>query len=90
MDTEISRMQTEHDAHIKKIQEKYQKNYGQTAVGAWVAAGAAFIPALASFIGTAAPFTVAAKFAWDKVAEIEERHAAERSLIGVVARSIDT
>lgn len=87
--TEISRMQAGHDAHIKEIQEKYQAKYGQTAVGAWAAAGAAFIPALAPFIGTAAPFAVAAKYAWDKIAETKERRAVERSLIGVVARSAD-
>lgn len=89
MATEISRMQAEHDAHIKEIQEKYQAKYGQTAVGAWAAAGAAFIPALAPFVGTAAPFAVAAKYAWDKIAETSERRAAERSLVGVVARSTD-
>lgn len=87
--TEISRMQAEHDAHIKEIQEKYQTKYGQTAVGAWAATGAAFIPALAPFVGAAVPFAVAGKYAWDKIAETQERHAAERSLIGVVARSID-
>ena len=87
--TEISRMQAEHDAHIKEIQEKYQTSYSLTAVGAWAAAGAAFIPALAPFVGTAAPFALAAKYAWDKIAETKERDAAERSLIGVVARSAD-
>lgn len=85
--TEISRMQAEHEAQVTMIQEKYQTSYGQTAVGAWAAVGAAFIPVLAPFVGAAAPFAVAAKYACDKIREIKEIRSAERSLIGVVSRS---
>ncbi len=85
--TEISRMQAEHEMHTRKIQEKYQRSYGQTAVGAWAAAGATLIPTLAPFIGTAVPFAVVAKYAWDKKEEILELKAAQRSLIGVVAKA---
>jgi hypothetical protein len=75
----------EHDKQLKEIQPKYARIHGQTAVAAWAAVGAALIPSLAPFVGTAAPLALASKYAWDKAAERSERRRLSRSLVGVLS-----
>jgi hypothetical protein len=51
------------------------------------AAVAAFIPALAPFLGGAVPLAMAVKYGYDKVAEIAETRALSRSLVDVLAHA---
>lgn len=74
----------EHEKQLRSIQEKYNRVHGQTAVLA-IATGAALIPALAPLLGGVAPFALAAKYGYDKVAELAEKRALTQSLVGVLA-----
>lgn len=85
--SEISAMVGEHDREMRSIQERYQKTHGKTAVAAWAALGATLIPSLAPFLGPAAPFAVAAKYAWDKIDERNLKRMRSRSLMGVLAQT---
>jgi hypothetical protein len=82
---EIDSMVGDHDSELRRIRTKYARIHGETAVLAIGAAGAALIPALAPFLGSAVPFALAAKYGHDKVAELAEKRTLTRSLIGVLA-----
>lgn len=82
---EVTGLVAEHDKHLREIQSKYARIHGQTAVAAWAAVGAALIPSLAPFVGTAAPLALAGKYVWDKVAEQSDRRRLSRSLMGVLS-----
>ena len=43
------------------------------------------MPTLAPFIGAAAPFAIATKYAWDKIDAIKDRQIRSRSPMGVLA-----
>ena len=81
----IASLLTEHQNHIREIQEKYQLLHKQTLVASWVTLAALMIPSLAPLITTAAPLAVAGKYAWNKTNEIHEKRKAARSLMGVLA-----
>jgi hypothetical protein len=49
--------------------------------------GSDLSPALAPFIGTAAPLGLLSKYAWDKLAEKEDLRRAARSLTGILAKA---
>ena len=74
-----------HEKELRRVQEKYNRVHGQTAVLAVAAAGAALIPALAPFLGGAAPLVLAAKYGHDKVGELAEKRTLTQSLVGVLA-----
>lgn len=75
----------EHEKEMRTLQKKYNRVHGQTAVLALAAAGAALIPALAPFLGSAAPLVLATKYGHDKVAELGEKRTLTQSLVGVLA-----
>ncbi len=82
---ELSDAIAEHDRDLVRIEAKYERIHGQTAVTAIAAAGTALIPSLAPFLGLAAPLALATKYAWDKIAERAEKGAMTKSLVGVLA-----
>jgi hypothetical protein len=82
---ELASAITDHEKQLRGVQSKYNRIHGQTAALALAAAGAALIPALAPFLGTAAPFALAAKYGRDKIEELAEKRALTQSLVGVLA-----
>ena len=74
-----------HSREMRAIQEKYNSVHGQTLVLGAGAFGAMVMPALMPLLGTAAPLALAAKYGYDKVAEIRENRELTHSLIGVLA-----
>jgi hypothetical protein len=82
---ELASAIADYEKQQRSIQEKYNRIHGQTAVLAGAVAGAALIPALAPFLGVAAPFALAAKYGRDKVSELAEKRGLTKSLVGVLA-----
>ena len=82
---ELTSAIADHEKQQRRLQEKYNRIHGQTAVLAAAAAVAALIPALAPFLGIAAPFALAAKYGRDKIEEIAENRTLTQSLMGVLA-----
>jgi hypothetical protein len=82
---ELSSAIADHDQEIVKIQKKYSRIHGKTAVASWTALGALMIPSLAPFLGTAAPLVLAAKYASNKLDERAEKRSHAKSLLGVLA-----
>lgn len=82
---EIDSLVGDHNKQMRGLRAKYAKVHGQTAALAIGAAGAALIPALAPFLGSAVPFALAVKYGHDKVNELAERQTLARSLVGVLA-----
>jgi hypothetical protein len=82
---ELSSAIADYERQLKGVQRRYNRMHGQTAVLAIAAAGAALVPALAPFLGSAAPFALAAKYGRDKVEELAEKRCLSQSLIGVLA-----
>jgi hypothetical protein len=82
---ELASAIADYEKQLRCVQAKYNRIHGQTAVLALAAAGAAFIPSLAPFLGTAAPFALSAKYGRDKIEELAEKRGLTQSLIGVLA-----
>lgn len=82
---ELSSAIGDHQREVRKIQNRYSRIHGQTAVAAWAALGAVLIPSLSPFLGAAVPLAVAAKYAWNKIEERSEKKALSKSLMGVLA-----
>lgn len=82
---EIDGAIAEHQRDLRQIQDKYHRVHGQTAVLAIGGLSAALMPALAPLLGTAIPLGLAAKYAHDKLAEVQEKRNLTRSLVGVLA-----
>jgi len=82
---EIDSMVGDHKKELRCIRSKYAKAHGHTAAMAIGAAGAALIPALAPFLGSAVPLALAVKYGHDKVTELAEKRSLARSLVGVLA-----
>jgi hypothetical protein len=76
----ISSLINKHQRDIREIQQKYQRSYGGTAIAASITLAAAFVPALAPFIGVA-PLAIAGNYIIDKLSERADRHKMARSLI---------
>ncbi|WDT75602.1 MAG: hypothetical protein MPW16_20335 [Candidatus Manganitrophus sp.] len=74
-----------HGREMQAIQRKYKSAHGQTLALAAGAFGAMIMPALMPLLGTAAPLALAAKYGYDKVAELREKRDLTHSLIGVLA-----
>ncbi|MGD0253557.1 MAG: hypothetical protein ABSC01_12775, partial [Verrucomicrobiota bacterium] len=70
---------------VVKIQKKYSRIHGKTAVASWAALGSLLIPSLVPFLGTAAPFVLAAKYTSNKLDERAEKRGHAKSLLGVLA-----
>jgi hypothetical protein len=81
---EMDVMIGEHERNLQKLQERYNRVHGYTAVMT-VLAGAALIPALGPVLGGAAPIVLAGKYIKDKIDERAERGTLTRSLVGVLA-----
>jgi hypothetical protein len=85
----IASLITEHQAEIKRIQQKYRRKHAHTAVMAWATAAASLIPALAPFLGVVAPlplgFGLALKYGIEKIEERSETKRAAKSLMGILA-----
>ena len=84
---EIESLVADHDKKLRHLREKYGRIHGQTAALALGATTAAFIPALAPFLGSAIPFAMAVKYGHDKITELAEKRSLSRSLIGVLAHA---
>ena len=82
---EIASAMVDHDREMKKIEQKYNRMHGQTAIGSWVALGSLLIPSLAPFLGGAAPVAVATKYIFNKLDERKEKRNHAKSLLGVLA-----
>jgi len=82
---ELETMIAEHEKELRLIQKKYDRVHGNTAILTLAAAGAALMPALAPFLGSAAPpIMLAAKYGYDKVNELAEKRVLTRSFVGVL------
>ena len=81
----IASLIEEHQADVERIQQEYRRKHAQTAVLAWVTVAASLFPALAPFLGVAAPLGLAAKYAFDKTEELLATRRAAKSLMGVLA-----
>lgn len=73
-----------HQKEIQTIESKYKLLHTQTAIAGWASFAAVMVPALAPFGGLTA-FGLSTKYTSDKLAEVNERKKAERSLMGVLA-----
>ncbi len=82
---EILALTGEHARRVKEIQSKYSRIHGKTAVAGWAAVAAMFIPSLAPFLGTMAPFALATKYTWDKIGEVAKKKKLSKSLMGVLS-----
>jgi hypothetical protein len=82
---ELTSAITDHDQEVVKIQKKYSRIHGKTAVASWAALGSLLIPSLVPFLGTAAPFVLAAKYTSNKLDERAEKRGHAKSLLGVLA-----
>lgn len=74
-----------HRCDMRVFQEKYNSVHGQTLITGSLALGAMLMPALMPLLGSAAPLALAAKYGYNKIAELRERRELTQSLIGVLA-----
>lgn len=81
----IESLLTKHQQEISRIEKKYSKLHGGSAVMSWATAAGMYVPLLAPYLGVSAPLVLLMKYGWDKVNENEERKKAARSLMGVLA-----
>jgi hypothetical protein len=84
---EIDSLVADHDNELRRLRAKYRRTHGQTAALALGAMVAAFIPALAPFLGSVVPFALVVKYGHDKVKELAEKRSLSRSLVGVLAHA---
>jgi hypothetical protein len=83
----IKSLLARHQKELSKIVEKHHEKHMQTAAGAWISLAGMFVPALAPFLGTAAPLALIGKYAVDKLQEKREIKAISHSLMGVLAEA---
>lgn len=81
----IESLLTKHQQEISRIEKKYSKLHGRSAVMSWATAAGMYVPLLAPYLGVSAPLALLMKYGWDKVNESKERRKAARSLMGVIA-----
>tara|TARA_R110002073_G_scaffold336583_1_gene536317 strand:- start:5920 stop:7584 length:1665 start_codon:yes stop_codon:yes gene_type:complete len=80
----LTNMMAEHGKDVRKITEDYQHKHSQTAVGAWISAGALFLPTFP----VAAPMAalgIFSKYVVDKVGEKRTLKKKRKTLMGVLA-----
>lgn len=73
-----------HENEIRDIEERYKRRHTATALALWTTSAAQFLPWLTPFLSVL-PVASAGKYMLDKVAEIQEKSAASRTLTGVLA-----
>ncbi len=84
---DLEQANAEHEKELRKIQSKYNRTHGQTAILSLASAGAALMPALAPLLGSVVPLALAGKYWHDKASELSEKRAFTKSLLGVLAVS---
>jgi len=84
---EIDIIIADYQKEMRRLREKYDRVHGKTFVFALGAVVAAYIPALAPFLGNIAPFALAYRYGCDKVAELAEKRSLSSSLVGVLAHA---
>lgn len=82
---ELQSMIADHKKELRNLQDKYKRMHRLTSAISLAAAGVAFMPALAPFLGSVVPFALAARYGNDKVRELADRRALTQSLVGVLA-----